>query len=861
MADKVVAQSDGGRSWRRLVLLVGVIVVAAVVTLVLLLRPDRRIEGERLAASPGQCRGFNLLLVSLDTVRADRLGCYGYAQAETPTLDELAARGVRFANAITSGPLTLPAHSSLMTGLSPQNHGARANVIFSLPDRVETLAETLRAQGYRTGAVISAFVLDRRFGLAQGFDDYADDLTADGRTEAFGYRERIAEDTNRHALSWLDQHGHERFFLWVHYFDPHFPYAPPAAFQTRHQDRPYDGEIAYADAQLGQLLAAIDRKGIRDKTLIVVAGDHGESLGEHKELTHGLLIYDATLHVPMILSGPPPLPQGVVLTRQVGLIDVVPTVLSMLGVPAPEGLDGVSLLEPFADEPRAIYVETLWPKVMHNWSPLVGIRRNDVKFILAPTPELYDLQADPNELSNSFGQRPELAGELSDRLRALAGDDIEALAGVSGNLAVDEKTREKLAGLGYVVATSAPTTADVLPDPKDMMGHWAESQQGIKLANAGRHAEAVAVLEPYVHHNPKDIRAIGQLAECFMSLHRLDQAAAMFQRQADLAMRKVEPLAGLGLVRVQQGRLPEAEKAFQAALAEDPVHPAALFGQGLIASRRGQDANAMALFEKCIAAGRGTQTAPAYHNVGVLHERAGRRAEARRAFEQALALDSHYLGSAQALAQILHEEGRLDEAIRILRQAMDRHPAPDARLQLGKLLAVQGRLPDAVEAFRRVLAQQPDRLEAHYELGLALRGQGQVDEAIQHLARCVALNAKEVAPRLHLGVLLGQKGELDQAASHLREVTKQAPELSAGHYNLGVVLALQKHFPEAERAFAEAVRLDPKNVGARSTWGQVLLDLGRRDQAIAQFRRALEIKPDFEPAREGLRRAETQPAR
>ncbi len=814
-----------------------------------------------IALSPGKLRDFNLLLVSIDTLRADRVGCYGHAAAETPTLDALAAQGVRCAQAVTSVPLTLPAHTSLLTGLNPQNHGARANVIFSVPDRVRTLAEILQERGYRTAAVISAFVLDRRFGLAQGFQHYADDLTTDGRTQAFGYRERLAEDTNRHVQAWLDQHGRERFFLWVHYFDPHFPYAPPKPFADRHAGRPYDGEIAYADAQLGQLLAAIDRMGVRDRTLVVVVGDHGEALGEHQELTHGLLVYDATLLVPMIFSGPSPLPQGVVLNRQVGLIDVMPTVLDMLGVPIPTGLDGTSLLQPLPEGPRAIYVESLWPKVMHNWSPLAGIRRDDVKFIHAPRPELYDLQADPNELNNLFAQRPELAAELHQQLRELAGEDPELLGAVSGNLPVDESTRNKLAALGYVVATSAPTTTAAPPDPKDMMGHWARSQRATELANAGRFAEAIAVLEPFVHHNPRDIRALSMLAECYLNLGRYPDAAETFARYASVSRRKAEPLAGLGLATVHLGKLDEAEKALQASLQDDSQNPAAFFGLGLVAFHRGQDAEAMALFKKCIAAGHGTQTAPAYHNIGALHLRAGRKAEARAAFEQALKLDSHHVKAAQALAKMLRAENRLDDAIRVLHHALGMRADPDARTQLGRLLVAQDKASAAVAQFRLALQHRPDHAGAHYELGLVLRSLGQTDKAVEHLSKVLELNAKSMSARFHLGVTLGQTGKLDQARAHLEQVVKSAPRWAPGHYNLGVVLAKQERFADAQRAFTQAVKLDAKNPRAHNALGQVLLELGRRDEAIAAFNESLKLAPDFKPARENLRRAETQPAK
>lgn len=859
------ARSDatGRNRCRELLAIPAVIVVA--IALVGCRSEDRgeagAAGGERIAVSPGQFRGFNVLLVSIDTVRADHVGCYGYAHAETPTLDGLAERGVRCARAVTPVPLTLPAHSSLLTGLNPQHHGARVNVIFSLSDRVRTLAEVLREHDYRTGAVISAFVLDRQFGLARGFEHYADDLTADGRRQAFGYRERVAEDTNRHALEWLDAHAHERFFLFVHYFDPHFPYVPPEPYADRHKDRPYDGEIAYADAQLGRLLSAIDAKGIRDKTLIVVVSDHGEGLGEHKELTHGLLLYDATVRVLMILSGPPPFPRGVTLARPVGLIDVVPTLLDLLGLPGVDGLDGVSLIRAPSSRARGIYIETLWTKVMHHWSPLAGVRRSGVKFILAPRPEIYDLQADPNELNNLYLQRAELAADLHQQLRELSGGDPKMLAQVSGNLPIDEESKKKLVGLGYVVASSAPATSTTeLPDPKDMMETWSESQEAVKFANRGQFAEAVALLEPFVHHHPKDVRAVGVLAECYLNQGRSADAVRMFRRYAEVASRKAEPLAGLGLALIQEGKLDEGERALRASYQDDPQNRAALFGLGLIAAQRGQNDAAMTLFQKCVATGRGSQTSPAYHNIGVLHERAGRMTEARQAFEQAVTLNPRHVKAAQSLARMLKREGKLDEAVRVLARAVGKRNEPDARVQLAELLMESGRTAAAIEQLRLVLRDRPNHAAAHGALGLALVAQSRGQEAAKHLARCVELDPKQVSARMHLGVLLAREGKLDEARAHLEQVVKAAPQWSTARYNLGSVLARQNRLEEARCAFAEAVCLDPKDANARNTLGQVLLELGEREQAAEQFRRALQIAPGLESARENLRRASTRPS-
>ncbi|MBN1347411.1 MAG: tetratricopeptide repeat protein [Phycisphaerae bacterium] len=815
----------------------------------------------RIAACAGKFADFNVLLVSIDTLRADRVGCYGCPVAETPTIDGLARRGLRCDSVVTPVPLTLPGHASLLTGLMPPHHGARVNVIYTVPAKVRTLAEILHDRGYATGAAISAFVLDRRFGLDQGFDAYLDDLSADGQAQAFGYQERIAEDTNRHALAWLERHGRERFFLWAHYFDPHFPYKPPAPFSERFKDRPYDGEIAYADAQLGRLVGALDDLGVRDRTLIVVTSDHGESLGEHGESTHGLLLYDATLLVPLVFSGPPPLPQGVTLSREAGLIDVVPTLLDLLGVTIPSDLDGISLLCPAPAAPRNLYIETLWPKLMHNWAPLAGVRRRGWKYILAPRPELYDLTSDPNELSNLYEQKKTVAEDMHRRLRELAGLDPGLLADVSGNLAITDEARQKLAGLGYVVTSSAPTTTSALPDPKDMIRTSAETDRAMELAHAGRFEEAVAILEPFVYLHPKDAVNVGVLAECYLSLGRARDAAEMFRKQADLSQRKTEPLIGLGLAHVQMGRLDEAEGYLRAALAESPEHQSALFGLGVIAAQRGRREEAMTLLRRSVETGRGSQTAVAHYNIGVLHEKAGQIDEAREAYRRALSLDRHQMDAARAEAMHLEKAGRAEEAIQLLAQAIGNRPAPGARMQLGKLLLGRDRLSAAAGQFRLVAQARPNDAVARYELGIVLNRLGETGEAIGHLKRCVALQPDNLTARLHLGVALGQKGDLDGARKELEAVVAKAPTSAVAHYNLGAVLAKQRRLDEARNAFAESVRLDAKNASARIALGQVLLELGHPEAAAVQYREALKIAPAMESARAGLKRIETQPAR
>ncbi|MGH7288273.1 MAG: sulfatase, partial [Myxococcota bacterium] len=318
-----------------------------------------------------------VVLVTLDTVRADRVGCYGAEGAETETLDAIAARGVRFEFAISPAPITLPSHATLLTGLDPPEHGVRHNAQFRLAAGVPTLAEAMRAGGLATAAFVSAFVLDARFGLARGFDIYDDGLGLGAEAHLLtGVESRTGDRTVDAALAWLER-APERFLLWLHLYDPHATYDPPEPFASRFGPRRYEAEIAFADAQLARLLARVSERWGEGGTLVVVTSDHGESLGEHGEPTHTLGIYDATQRVPLLLAGPG-LPAGrVVRDALARLSDVAPTVLALAGLPPLEGASGQSLLSLVGGEPatpRVAWLETLATQLDFGWSPLLGVR-------------------------------------------------------------------------------------------------------------------------------------------------------------------------------------------------------------------------------------------------------------------------------------------------------------------------------------------------------------------------------------------------------------------------------------------------------------------------------------------------------
>ena len=425
---------------------------------------------------------IGIVLITLDTTRADRLSPYGLMDAAMPALDRLAREGAVFDQAISVAPLTLPAHTSLFTGLLPPAHGVRDNVDTPLAARHVTLAEILRDRGFRTGAFVGSAVLDADRGLAQGFDTYrsAMPIGPEGRSALQKGADAVIGD----ALAWLEGIGRRRFFLWAHLYDPHRPYEPPEPFRSRHDD-PYIGEIAFADAQIGRLIDALDRRGVLDKTLIVVAGDHGESLGEHGERTHGIFVYENVLRVPLLIRAPRfrPVRTGAV----VRLVDVMPTVLDLFGIDPPE-VDGVSL-RPLLDGRSTdlgleAYAESRYP-LRFGWSSLRSLRDGRFKVIDAPRPELYDLSLDPFETTNLYTTRRPLADAMIRRVRSVAGEHGPRRAATSGHTEVSRDLQARMAALGYVGTPHAVAAqeAEGLPDPKDCI--WEDAPEHPPRAMSG----------------------------------------------------------------------------------------------------------------------------------------------------------------------------------------------------------------------------------------------------------------------------------------------------------------------------------------------------------------------------------------
>ncbi|MCG8462304.1 MAG: sulfatase-like hydrolase/transferase, partial [Holophagales bacterium] len=497
-------------------------------------------------------RDWNVLLVTFDTTRADHIGCYGNDRIRTPSLDGLAADGVLFERAYSSVPITAPSHATILTGLYPMGHGVRDNGIFVLDDATVTLAEILRDAGYGTAAAVGAFPLDEQFGLAQGFELFDDHFTLpyeDFRGQRvvqksrLFFDERRAELVNEPILAWLDEHHHRPFFAWAHYFDPHLPVQPPAPYDQLYVSDPYLGEIAYADEALGQLLERLETLGVAERTVVVVTADHGEGRGEHNEHTHSTLAYDTTLHVPLLIRIPGT-EGGLRVAPRVGTVDIVPTVLDLLGLEPPQPLHGRSLLplienggERTADLPRAQYAETLSPRLSHGLGELRVLFDRGYKYIFGPRPELYRPIDDPGELHDLIDEQPEIARAMHTRLERFVQE--HAIEGASRSVSMDDETRRRLEALGYISSSGGSVEvvekldASGVP-PQDRVADVNEMSSAKNELLNERPQGALALAETLLRRAPDNVFYLQIRATAEMMLGRLDASIATLERILEL---------------------------------------------------------------------------------------------------------------------------------------------------------------------------------------------------------------------------------------------------------------------------------------------------------------------------------------
>ncbi|MGE0816873.1 MAG: sulfatase-like hydrolase/transferase [Vicinamibacterales bacterium] len=659
----------------------------------------------------------NVLLITLDTTRADHLGSYGYASAGTPNLDRLALDGVRFARALSPVPLTLPAHASLMTGQDPYRHGVRNNGHFVLPDDVPTLAARFSAAGYETAAFVSAFVLDRQFGLARGFDVYDDALDPPAVESAGLELERRGDRTASAAAAWLarrPQAPRRPWFLWVHFYDAHDPYVPPAPFDGRYSAMPYDGEIAFVDAQVGRLLQASDIQQAAPP-LVIVAGDHGESLGEHGESTHGLFLYEGAIKVPLIVAWPGILRRQVVDTA-VRLVDVAPTLAGLAGIELgpTDGRDLTPLMRRTGGAPAPAspaYAETYFPQFFMRWAPLRAVDDGRWKYIDGPDPELYEIATDPAETRNRAATEPAVARALKRTLET----SVRAAAARSAEAPVSAEAQRRLSALGYVATPAAAAAGETGPDPKRMVPLFERLLAGNRALAAGRAGDAARIAREVLAQDPANPFARLVLGRALLAGADAAGAVAALKAYVAAVPGSAEAHHWLALAYVRQDRRDLALAEEEAALALDPrLAPAIALRAGLLFS-------------------------------------GGRAGEGLEGLRAAVTAQPDHATLRTDYADLLADAGRPDEAAAEYQRALERR-GDDTRalVGLGMLLARQGTLDRALALFTKALDLDPRQEEARIERAAVYSRLGRVRESRADLER---LTGPDVRPDIRAAAL------------------------------------------------------------------------------------------------------------
>lgn len=597
---------------------------------------DAATLGPALDVPSGAAAGYNVLLITLDTTRADHVGCYGATGGQTPFIDSLAAGGTRFADAVTVVPMTLPAHASILTGNYPPTHGVRDNGTYRLPPETKTLATELKSAGYSTAAFIGAFVLDRRYGLSRGFDVYDDLILAGPKAGPDRLNpQRRGDLVADSALRWLDEQrpAGQPFLAWVHFFDPHLPYDPPEPFKSRFAGQPYDGEIAFMDQQIGRVIDKVRALGLLEKTLVVIVGDHGEGLGDHGESSHSLLIYAESMNVPLLFHAPGLIPAGkVVADRVVAVVDLMPTILDLLGLPITE-CDGVSL-RLASNSDRAVYMETLAPQLNHGWSPLFGLRRYWDKYIEAPQPEYYDLQTDWREMTNRWGEDSR-GTMLAERLAALK-SALDSGASGAATLELDTAARRKLESLGYIGSSPGTTAEGPLPDPKYMIAQSDQQMQRVSaLLASGRATEAIPQIRQLLSIMPGDASVWSLLAVAHAQAGQLDEAIESRLRLLDLQPSDAQNWVALATLQYAKGDVAGFEVSLAEAERLEPELGSIYMVRARRAKQEGRLEEALALCEEAL---RRDPTRYALDSLSVqveLYRLLGRPAEAEAAGQRA----------------------------------------------------------------------------------------------------------------------------------------------------------------------------------------------------------------------------------
>jgi len=701
---------------------IGLAIIGIIFYLFFWIEKDPAEEFSKLLAEQGIDKP-NIILITLDTTRADHLPAYGYPDVKTPYLDSLANRGILFELCSTSSPLTLPSHCSMMTGLYPTYHGVRVNGNTALSGEHLTLAELLAQQGYKCGAFIGAFVLDGRWGLKQGFHHYDDQFDLKKYKQLdLALVQRPGNEVVDAALSWLEEQNENPFFAWIHLYDPHTPYEPPEPYFSEYNTGRfglYDGEIAFTDEQVGRCVSWMEENGLEKNTIIVIMGDHGEGLGSHGELAHGYYIYDYAIQVPFLIVTPFEKFQNIRIPSQVRTIDIYPTLLEMVGIGVPEENQGESLLDmifhPNKNKNHYAYSESLSPNIHYGWSPLYSLRNSQYKYIDAPRAELYNLSKDPEELNNVKDKFPKIAQKFKESLdKVIEQTSSQAPKPEAANL--DQETLQRLAALGYIGAPvfkkSSKSKAEFLADPKDKLHIYESIQQAGQLISHEKYDQGAKILESVLQEQPLIPQAMLLLATSYIELDRKEEAKAQFDRM----------------------------------LKDDPESIQALIGMANLLLGEGKKEDVIALCQ------------------------------------QTLSIDDRNTQAYTLIGEVYMGENDHSLALPYLEKAVEIQPKLTRnRLNLAVCFVGLRQYDKAESDLKDILVKYPKFPLAHYHLGLLYEEQGKLAEAQKAYLKEVTLYPEHFRARFNLGKLLFKLGDRKGYMEQMREVIRTAPKAAQGY--------------------------------------------------------------------------------
>jgi len=730
--------------------LIAAAALAACLAAVVILLLSRGAEFKRLKSG----KDYNVILITVDTLRADRVGCYGYGGVETPTMDMFAARGVKFDRCFCQTPLTLPSHTTLMTGTFPAHHAVRDNGGFVVPAELETLAELYKAKGYATAAFVAAYVLDSKWGLDQGFDHYFDqfDLSRFERI-SLGSVQRPGNEVIDESLAWLEANKDRPFFAWIHLYDPHTPYEPPPEYAARYPNNPYVGEIAFTDSQLGRLWGFLSARGLTDDLFLVFASDHGESLGEHQESSHGFFIYQEAVHVPLIFVTPFPRIQGVSTAQVCGLVDVLPTLGEMSELPVPRQIQGRSLTPFFFKPEKTIrslaYSESFYPRFHYGWSELKSVQDDRWKLILAPIPELYDLTRDPEEERNLAGVEKKIFAALSAEAEKLIKQAEQNALEIDFNK-IDEETREKLASLGYIgsFTDTSRLRGRTLADPKDKIVVFNELSRARELGMSGDAEEGARIIRAIIADDPEIADAHFSLGNIYFRQRKFLEAVEAFKKSLELKPDDSFTVINIANSYVSLGRFEEAE-AFVVDHLKKGFSDAQLFYLlGSMSVRRKEYDKAVEYFEECLAQ---NPDSAASHN---------------------------------ALSAIYINQGDLGRAEEHIRAAMALNPKlTSVHYNRAQIFEARGDLNAAAESYREEIASSPRHFKALFNLARVYRKMGRADDERACLEKAIEVDPDFALPYFYLARIRLNRGEDYRGAVDL---VRKGLELKPGQSDLAL---------------------------------------------------------------------------